>query len=108
MFQLIGCPLTCLPKTQPQLQCTLSSTCRAFNHSKEPSASVYGHAPEGAGTLYVRMNGTHGDCRILTGQYCLVQVLEGDAADMAADAPKLEARAVQLTEQLQGEEKVRR
>jgi len=43
---------------------------------------------------------------MLTGQHCLVQVLEGDAADMAADAPKLEARAVQLTEQLQGEEKV--
>lgn len=35
-----------------------------------------------------------------------VQVLEKDAADMAADAPKLEARAVELTQQLQREEKV--
>ena len=34
------------------------------------------------------------------------QVLERDAADMAADAPKLEARAVELTQQLQREEKV--
>ena len=35
-----------------------------------------------------------------------MQALERDAADMAADTPKLEARAVQLTEQLQREEKV--
>lgn len=35
-----------------------------------------------------------------------MQVLERDAADMAADAPKLEARAVELTQQLQREEKV--
>ncbi len=41
-------------------------------------------------------------------QELAVQALERDAADMAADTPKLEARAVQLTEQLQREEKVRR
>ena len=35
-----------------------------------------------------------------------VQALESDAASMAADAPRLEAKAVQLTQQLQQEEKV--
>ena len=35
-----------------------------------------------------------------------VQALERDAADMAADAPRLEAKAVQLTQQLQQEEQV--
>jgi hypothetical protein len=35
-----------------------------------------------------------------------VQVLEKDAADMAADAPKLEARVAELMQQLQAEEKV--
>ena len=35
-----------------------------------------------------------------------VQALERDAANMAADAPRLEAKAVQLTQQLQQEEKV--
>ena len=35
-----------------------------------------------------------------------MQVLERDASDLAADVPKLEARAVQLTQQLQHEEKV--
>ena len=35
-----------------------------------------------------------------------VQALERDAADMAADAPRLEAKAVQLVQQLQQEEQV--
>ena len=35
-----------------------------------------------------------------------MQALESDAADMAANAPRLEAKAAQLTQQLQQEEKV--